>query len=131
VRSQSDYIVAKYLTDALSAVNRHEFGVAEHLISELLAIKRSWVDLPEELIYVNGRVTKNRASKIAPIYGQMKPWLEKLLSQGEEESPKCVWLFRETVNRSRVSERIGRGLVKQPGYPVCSSMICVERRFAT
>lgn len=60
---------------------------------ELLAIKRSWVDLQEGLIYVNGRVTKNRDPKTAPIYGEMGPWLELLLSRGRIESPKCIWLF--------------------------------------
>ncbi len=60
---------------------------------ELLAIKRSWVDLHEGLIYVNGRVTKNRNPKTAPIYGDMRPWLEMLLSRGAVESPKCIWLF--------------------------------------
>jgi integrase len=60
---------------------------------ELLALKRSWVDLREGLIYVNGRVTKNREPKTAPIYGDMRPWLEMLLSRGQVESPRCVWLF--------------------------------------
>ncbi len=60
---------------------------------ELLAIKRSWVDLQEGLIYVNGRVTKNRDPKTAPIYGDMAAWLEMLLSRGRIESPKCIWLF--------------------------------------
>jgi integrase len=60
---------------------------------ELLALKRSWVDLHEDLIYVNGRVTKNRSPKTAPIYGDMRPWLEMVLSRGAVESPKCIWLF--------------------------------------
>jgi integrase len=84
------------ILNELSEEIKPVFVVACHLgmrTSELLAIKRSWVDFSEELIHVNGRVTKNRASKTAPIYGQMKPWLDKLLSQGEQESPKCVWLF--------------------------------------
>ncbi len=55
---------------------------------ELLALKRTWVDLEEGLIYVNGRVTKNRNPKTAPIYGDMKLWLEMLLSRDQIESPK-------------------------------------------
>jgi integrase len=34
---------------------------------ELLALRRDWVDLAKGLIYVNGRVTKNRKAKTAPI----------------------------------------------------------------
>jgi len=60
---------------------------------ELLALKRSWVDLEEGLICVNGRVTKNRSPKSAPIYGDMKLWLEMVLSRGKIELPKCVWLL--------------------------------------
>lgn len=72
------------------------FVVAYHLgmrTGELLALKRSWLDLEEGLIYVNGLVTKNRSPKTAPIYGDMRPWLEMLLRRGQIESPKCIWLF--------------------------------------
>ena len=86
----------RLLLDALTDEIKPVFIVAYHLgmrTGELLALKRSWVDLDEGLIYVNGRVTKNRNPKTAPIYGDMKPWLEMLLSRGQVESPKCVWLF--------------------------------------
>ena len=86
----------RVILDELSEEIKPVFVVAYHLgmrTGELLAIKRSWVDLAEELIYVNGRVTKNRAPKTAPIYGEMKPWLEMLLNRGNTESPKCIWLF--------------------------------------
>lgn len=90
--------VEKYrlILDALTEEIKPVFVVAYHLgmrTGELLAIKRSWVDLQEGLIYVNGRVTKNRDPKTAPIYGDMGPWLEMLLSRGRIESPKCIWLF--------------------------------------
>src|SRR5581483_12145537 len=86
----------RLILDALTDEIKPVFVVAYHLgmrTGELLALKRSWVDLEEGLIYVNGRVTKNRDPKTAPIYGDMKPWLEMLLSRGQIESPKCVWLF--------------------------------------
>lgn len=86
------HLILDALTDEIKPV----FVVAYHLgmrTGELLALKRSWVDFEEGLIYVNGRVTKNRAPKTAPIYGDMKPWLEMLLSHGAMESPKCIWLF--------------------------------------
>lgn len=70
--------------------------VAYHLgmrTGELLALKRNWVDLREGVIYVKGRVTKNREPKTAPIYGDMGTWLDMLLSRGQVESPQCVWLF--------------------------------------
>ena len=91
---ESDYY--RLILDALSDECKPVFVVAYHLgmrTGELLALKRSWVDLPEGLIHVNGRVTKNREAKTAPIYGDMGPWLERLLRQGETESPECVWLF--------------------------------------
>ncbi|MBV9156293.1 MAG: hypothetical protein JO097_08510 [Acidobacteriaceae bacterium] len=53
---------------------------------ELLALERSWVDLEEGLIYVNGLVTKNHNPKTAPIYGDMKRCLEMLLSRVQIES---------------------------------------------
>ncbi|MFL6446346.1 MAG: tyrosine-type recombinase/integrase [Bryobacteraceae bacterium] len=86
----------KLILDALTDEIKPVFVVAYHLgmrTGELLAIKRSWVDLEESLIYVNGRVMKNRNPKTAPIYGDMKPWLEMLLRHGQIESPQCVWLF--------------------------------------
>src|SRR3954452_16098084 len=60
------------------------FVVAYHLgmrKGELLKLRRDWVDLDEGLIYVEGRVTKNRKPKTAPIYGDMREWLEKLLAK--------------------------------------------------
>ncbi len=84
------------ILEALTEEVKPIFVVAYHLgmrTGELLALKRSWVDLREGLIYVKGRVTKNREPKTAPIYGDMGPWLDMLLSRGQVESPKCVWLF--------------------------------------
>ena len=84
------------LLEALSEHVKPVFVVAYHLgmrTGELLALKRSWVDLEEGLIYVNGRVTKNGDPKTAPIYGDMGHWLEKILKEGRKQSPKCVWLF--------------------------------------
>ncbi|HJY08054.1 MAG TPA: site-specific integrase [Bryobacteraceae bacterium] len=86
----------RLILDALTDEIKPVFVVAYHLgmrTGELLKIKRSWVDLDEGLIYVNGRVTKNKNPKVAPIYGDMRPWLEMLLSRGAVESPKCIWLF--------------------------------------
>jgi len=60
---------------------------------ELLALKRDWVDLEEGLIYINGRVTKNRKGKTAPIYGEMAAWLEMLLTRGKLRSPNSKHLF--------------------------------------
>ena len=60
---------------------------------ELLALKRDWVDFTEGLIHVNGRVTKNRKSKTAPIYGEMAAWLEMLLARGKSQSPNGKYLF--------------------------------------
>lgn len=60
---------------------------------ELLALKRDWVDLREELIYVNGRVTKNRKAKTAPIYGDMAGWLEIVLARCKSQSPNSNHLF--------------------------------------
>lgn len=86
----------RLILDGLTEEIKPVFVVAYHLgmrTGELLAIKRSWVDLAEGLIYVNGRVTKNRNPKTAPIHGDMRPWLEMLLSRGAVGSPKCIWRF--------------------------------------
>ncbi len=89
------------LLDALTDEIKPVFVVAYHLgmrTGELLALGRNWVDLEDGLIYVTGRVTKNRSPKTGPIYGDMKPWLEMVLSRGKVESPKCVWLFSRNGN---------------------------------
>lgn len=84
------------ILEELSVENKPILVVGYHLgmrTGELLALKRKWVDLTEELIYVNGRVTKNGEPKTAPIYGDMRPWLERLLREGELHSPHSAWLF--------------------------------------
>jgi integrase len=60
---------------------------------ELLALKRDWIDLGEGLIYVNGRVTKNRKAKTAPIYGEMASWLELQVIRCKANSPTGKHLF--------------------------------------
>jgi integrase len=72
------------------------FVMAYHLgmrTGELLAIRRDWVDLSEGLIYIYGRVTKNRKGKTAPIYGDMAAWLEVLLTRCKLQSPNGKYLF--------------------------------------
>ncbi len=86
----------QHILHALSDDIKPVFVVAYHLgmrTGELLALKRTWVDLREGLIHVDGRVTKNRDPKTAPIYGEMEPWLQMLLNRGRVESPNCAWLF--------------------------------------
>jgi integrase len=66
----------KLILNALTEEIKPVFVVAYHLgmrTGELLALKRTWVDLREGLIYVKGRVTKNREPKTAPIYSDMGP----------------------------------------------------------
>jgi integrase len=46
-----------------------------------------------EVIYVNGRVTKNRKAKTAPIYGDVTGWLEMLLARCKLQSPNGKHLF--------------------------------------
>jgi integrase len=78
------------------------FVVAYHLgmrKGELLKLRRDWVDLDEGLIFVEGRVTKNRKPKTAPIYGDMRPWLEKQLARPGKylftwEEGKPIYDFR-------------------------------------
>lgn len=72
------------------------YVVAFHLgirSSELLNIERDWVDLRERLIYVNGRVTKNKKPKTVPIFGEMAAWLEMTLTKNRQRWPKSKWLF--------------------------------------
>jgi integrase len=63
---------------------------------ELLALKRDWVSLDEDLIYVQGRATKNKKPKLAPIYGEMRAWLEMVLSKSV---PKHGYLFTREDGR--------------------------------
>lgn len=60
---------------------------------ELLKLRRDWIDLNEGLIFVNGRVTKNRKPKVAPIYGDMTGWLEMLLARCKVVAPTSKHLF--------------------------------------
>jgi len=108
------------ILEALTEEVKPIFVVAYHLgmrTGELLALKRSWVDLREGLIYVKGRVTKNREPKTAPIYGDMGPWLDMLLSRGQVESPKCVWVFPATASPSTALNATGRKRVKRLASP--------------
>lgn len=110
----------KLILDALKDEIKPVFVVAYHLgmrIGELLAIKRSWVDLEESLIYVNGRVMKDRNPKTAPIYGDMKPWLEMLLRHGRIESPKCVWLFSRNGKPVKSFKADWKSACKKAGVP--------------
>jgi integrase len=94
--------------------------VAYHLgrrTGELLALKRSWVDLTEGLIYVQGRVTKNRTPQTAPIYGDMGPWLEMTLSRGQAESPKCMWLFSRAGKPVKDFKADWKQACEQAGVP--------------
>ena len=84
------------ILNALSDEIKPLFVVASHLgisTGKLLALKRSWIHLEEAFIYVNAPVMNNGSRNTAPIYGEMKPWLEIALSRGTVDSPKCVWLF--------------------------------------
>jgi integrase len=86
----------RLILDALTDEVKPIFVVGYHLgmrTGELLALKRSWVDIPGRTIHVNGRATKNKNAKTAPIYGDMLPCLKDLLRRGSSESPKCIWLF--------------------------------------
>jgi len=60
---------------------------------ELLKLHRDWVDLPEGVIHVKGRTTKNKRPKTVPIYGDMKAWLEMQLAQCAAVAPKEKRLF--------------------------------------
>jgi integrase len=85
-------LILNGLTEPIKPV----FVVAYHLgmrTGELLALKRDWVDLREGLIYVNGRVTKNKKPKLAPIYGEMGPWLEMALGRAKIAAPSGKLLF--------------------------------------
>jgi integrase len=72
------------------------FVVAYHLgmrKGELLKIRSDWVDLEAGLIFVNGRVTKNGKPKTAPIYGEMRAWLDMALTRSKLNSPNGKYLF--------------------------------------
>jgi len=84
------------ILDALREPVKPIFVVAYHLgmrTGELLKLRRDWIDLDEGLIFVNGRVTKNRKPKVAPIYGDMRGWLEMLLARCRVVAPTSKHLF--------------------------------------
>jgi integrase len=72
------------------------FVVAYHLgmrKGELLKVRRDWIDLEAGLMFVNGRVTKNGKPKTAPIYGEMRAWLDMALTSCKLNSPNGKHLF--------------------------------------
>lgn len=86
----------RMILDGLVEPVKPVFVLGYHLgmrTGELLALKRDWIDLSEGLIYVNGRVTKNRKAKTAPIYGEMAAWLEMLLARCRLQAPHSKYLF--------------------------------------
>jgi integrase len=124
----------RLILEALTQEIKPIFVIAYHLgmrTGELLALKRSWVDLREGLIYVRGRVTKNREPKTAPIYGDMGPWLEMLLSRGQIESPQCSGSSHVATSRSRASKATGSRRVKKLASLAFCSTICAVRPCGT
>jgi integrase len=84
------------LLNALEDSVKPVFVMLYHLgmrTGELLKVKRDWVDLVEGVIYVNGRVTKNKKPKTVPIFGDMGSWLEMQLARCQALSPKAKELF--------------------------------------
>jgi integrase len=97
------FLIRDALPDDLKAL----FVVAYHLgmrSSELLNLRRDWVDLSEGLIYVQGRVTKTGAPKTAPIYDDMGPWLEMALTGGNAAWPTSPWLFTWTASGQQIRD---------------------------
>ena len=110
----------RLILEALSDEIKPVFVLAYHLgirTGELLALKKSWVDLRKGLIYLNCRVAKKREPMTAPIYADMGPWLGRLLSQGEMESPGCVWLFSRAGTPIRSFKGDWEQACKKAGVP--------------
>lgn len=86
----------RQLLEALPDPIKPVFVLAYHLgmrKGQLLKLQRDWVDIQEGVIYVLGRVTKNRRPKTAPIYGDMKAWLAMQLTRCQTLAPTEKLLF--------------------------------------
>jgi len=84
------------LRDALPSYLKLLFVVGYHIgcrQGELLLVQRREIDWREKVIRFPRRNTKNLAGKVAPLYGDMVPWIEMALSEIEQTWPACQRLF--------------------------------------
>jgi integrase len=67
--------------------------------SELLELQWDQVDLLHGRIRFWSGTTKNDKGRTAPIFGEMRPTLQALLSERNEKWPKCRWVFSRQGKR--------------------------------
>ncbi len=87
------HIMLDCLPDTLKPI----FVLAYHLPlrkNELLSLRRDQVDLQSKRLLLNHQAGKSGNATEAPIYGDMLPWLNMLLTKGETISPsnECVFI---------------------------------------
>jgi integrase len=83
---------------------------------ELLALRRSDVDLASRTVRFSARTTKNEESKVGPIYGDMVPWTDLALTE-LQKYPTCPWLFHRAGTRIRDFRKAWKTACVMAGVP--------------
>lgn len=88
------------LRDALPDHQRTILTIGYHLglrKGEILNLRWDQVDWDANLLRLHGGQTKNRAPRMAPLYGDLLPWLCAEFERHKQESPDCLFIvsFRD------------------------------------
>jgi integrase len=99
--------------------------------SELLELQWDQVDLLHGRIRFWSGTTKNDKGRTAPIFGEMRPTLQALLSERNEKWPKCRWVFSRQGKRIKDFRESWDEAAKRAGCEGCCSMTFGARQSAT
>jgi integrase len=115
-----EYDVYKRLREELPPHVRLALVVGYHLgcrKGEMLDLYLDDVDLKSGTIRFRGRTTKNEQGKIAPIYGEMGPWLEMAIDETRQKYPDCRYLFQQCGRRIHSFRKAWASACKRAGVP--------------
>lgn len=115
-----EHDIYKTLRDELPPHVRLALVVGYHLgcrKGEMLELFLTDVDLQAGTIRFRSRSTKNEQGKVAPIYGEMGPWLEMAIDETRQKYPDCRYLFHQGGRRIHSFRKAWAGACKRAGVP--------------
>ncbi|MFL6446328.1 MAG: site-specific integrase [Bryobacteraceae bacterium] len=93
----------------------YHFGMRR---GEILSLRWDQVDWEENLIRLEKRQTKGKQSRVAPLYGEVRAWLELVYSERNPESPQIITWRGDAVgdvktawNKARIRAELPNALV--------------------
>jgi integrase len=93
----------------------YHFGMRR---GEILSLRWDQVDWEEKLIRLEKRQTKGKQSRVAPLYGEVRGWLELAFSERNEQCPQVITWRGDAVsdvktawNKARIRAGLPNALV--------------------